>query len=205
MCFSLEVSAVASGVLLAAGTVGVIKARKSSVRYFAAIPLFFGIQQGIEALQWMVEKPSIESTILGYGFLFFAFILWPFYTPFSVFMMEQHEKRKKLLKYLTYIGALESLFLFMACLLFPLSVYVVERHIVYDIYVPLISISLPLYVLAVSTSVLSTRPYARLLGITTFVGFITSVLVYWYAFTSVWCFFAAILSVVVLAEVFKRK
>jgi hypothetical protein len=202
MCFSMEASFTASAVLLTAGSVALVKTQKQPTKYFAAIPLLFGIQQAIEGFQWLAEKPSMESTALGYGFLFFAFLLWPAYTPFATFMMEKDERRKKILKYFTVAGFLASLFLLVVCFISPLQVYTTDHHIVYDIPVPFTVAALTLYVSAVCTSLLSTRPRAKLLGFTTLAGFIVAILAYQYAFTSVWCFFAAILSVMVCVEIF---
>lgn len=202
MCFSMTASFAASSVLLASGAVAVAHARKLPSKYFAAIPLLFGIQQGIEGLQWLVDKPSAESIALGYGFLFFAFLVWPFYTPFSVMMMEKNKKRKNILTYLTGFGALGSLYLLGSYLFLPLEVEVVHNSICYDIAVPGMTVGMPLYVFSVCSSLFSTHWRAKLLGITTFIGFVITVLMYHYAFTSVWCFFAAALSVVVLAEIF---
>lgn len=202
MCFSAEASFIASGVLLTAGTVAVIKARKTSVRYFAAIPLLFGIQQGIEGFQWLVEKPSPISTALGYGFLFFAFLVWPFYIPFSVMMMEENKKRRRLLQAMTGIGTLGSAHLLYAYLNSPLEICVVNHSIDYNIAIPLFTLGISFYLAGVSMSLLSTRWRAKLLGVTTAVAFFLSLIAYEYAFASVWCFFSAILSVVVLAEVF---
>lgn len=202
MCFSAEASFIASGVLLTAGTVSVIKARKTPVKYFAAIPLIFGIQQGIEGFQWLVDKPSPISTALGYGFLFFAFLVWPFYTPFSVMMMEENKKRRRLLQAMTGIGALGSAHLLYAYLNSPLEICVVQHRIDYNIAIPLFTLGISFYLAGVSMSLLSTRWRAKLLGVTTTIAFFVSLMAYEYAFASVWCFFSAILSVVVLAEVF---
>lgn len=201
MCFSMEASFAASAILLTTGTVAIIKARKTPMRYFAAIPLFFGIQQAIEGFQWLVDKPSLTSTALGYGFLFFAFLVWPVYTPFSIMMMEPNAKRKQLLKAITFVGAAVSFYLLAFYLTSPLEVCVVENSIVYKIFVPFLGVGLPLYAFATCSSFLSTRSRARLLGVTTLGGLLVSLLAYRYAFTSVWCFFAAILSVSILAEI----
>lgn len=205
MCFSLEASAAASGVLLTAGTIATIHAWKTPKRYFAMIPLFFGIQQGIEALQWLVEKPSACSTGLGYGFLFFAFLVWPFFTPFSYWMMEKDARRKRWFDRFMLFGACGSLFLLFSLLSSPLSVSVAQHSILYEISVPFLLFGMPLYVFSVCTGFFSTRRYGWLLAGTTLVSFFVTIAFYLHAFTSVWCFFAAVLSVVVLVEVFAKE
>ena len=205
MCFSLEVSALASGILLTAGTVSTVHAWKTPKRYFAMIPLFFGIQQGIEALQWMADKPSLCSTTLGYGFLFFAFLIWPVFTPFAYWIMEKDAKHKLWLGRFTLLGACGSLFLLLCMLTLPLAIFTANHHIVYDIPVPFVAIGIPLYLLSVCTGFFSTRFRARFLAATTLFGFCITLAAYMYAFTSVWCFFAAIFSGIVLWEVFAKE
>ena len=83
MCFSAPVSFLASGGLAAIGGATIRRIRKRSEWFLVAIPFLFSIQQLIEGLQWIVPHPSFLSTILGYAFLLFAFLLLPYY-PYTI-------------------------------------------------------------------------------------------------------------------------
>lgn len=181
------------------------KARSPELRWYAAIPILFGIQQLIEGFQWMADKPGLCSTALGYGFLFFAFLLWPTYVPFAAWRMEADPFRRRLLRILTFLGAAITLFLLYTLLSRDLRIEVLARGIFYHVEVPATFESLTLYVAAVCGSAsLSTRPGFRLFGIATFVGFLAALIVWNITFTSVWCFFAAALSVIIAVDVIRN-
>lgn len=205
MCFSLEASALASGALLITGATAVVKTRHTPLVWYAAIPLLFGVQQGIEALQWWVDKPSAVSTALGYAFLCFAFLWWPFYIPFVMTRIEKEQKRKMMFSKLTVLGACVSAYLLLMCVLYPLNVVVQNQCLVYDIHVPFFWIIIPVYIFVTCTTLFSSRPRVRQFGVVTLAGCAIAAAAYTYAFTSVWCFFAALLSAFVLCEVYVAK
>lgn len=171
------------------------------MRWLAALPLLFGVQQAIEGVQWLVERPSVACGVAGYGFLFFAFLVWPAYVPFATAAIETNPKRKAFLKFVAFSGVIGSLYLLVPYLTEPLTVVEHQRSILYDINVPGTVISLPFYVFAVTSGLWSSRRRVQLLGLTVLIGFFVAMFAYNYAFTSVWCFFAAVASVLVLLEV----
>lgn len=200
MCFSASASFIASGVLavIALATLASVKERKwLSV---ALIPLFFAIQQFAEGLVWLYKWPMAALT-----FLFFAFIVWPAYIPFSCLMVESDNAKGPALYLLTVIGLAIS-----GCLLFgltssQLSFYMQDCHIVYDaaqglfayrfLWFPLaggycISTILPFFI--------SSRPYMKIMGVLVGSSCLIAYLFYSVYFISVWCFFAALLSSAVL-------
>src|SRR6187402_1838956 len=98
MCFSATASFGAAAVLGVVGGVAVTKAKTSPQKTFAAIPLIFAVQQLSEGLLWLsLKNDSLASSqsLLTYIFLFFAMAIWPFWIPFSVWLMEKDLKRKK--------------------------------------------------------------------------------------------------------------
>lgn len=203
MCFSATASFAAAGVL---ATTGVIASRHAfkypSFRAYAAIPLFFAGQQAIEGLQWLADKPSLFSTILGYGFIFFAFLFWPSFIPYAVYCLETNAKRKRLLRDVMIVGMMCSLYLLTALLYNPLTVAILGHSIDYRIYVAYEDVGVALYVAVVcGSALLSTRYRVKTCGLLTLVGFLVTTWAFNETFTSVWCFFAAILSVLVLWEV----
>ena len=121
MCFSATVSFGASAVI---GTMGVIAYKKSTTtpqRVFSMIPIFFSIQQFFEGLIWM-NLANPESTFptswLTYTFLFFAWIIWPIFIPFTIRLLEQDHVRKKILSLMLLVGTVVS-----AMLIYNLVVY----------------------------------------------------------------------------------
>ncbi len=205
MCFSATASFTAAGVLAATGIVASRHALKHpTFRAYAAIPLFFALQQAIEGAQWLVDKPSELSTLLGYGFIFFAFLFWPAFIPYAVYRLETNAKRKRLLRDVMVVGMMCSLYLLTALFYNPLTVAVLGHSLDYRIFVAYEDVGVALYVSVVcGSAILSTRYRVKICGLLTLVAFLVTTWAFNETFTSVWCFFAAALSLLVIWEVLK--
>lgn len=195
MCFSAPVSFATSAVL---AVVGVQTVRHASPRrrYIAMIPLIFSVQQAIEGIQWVLERPSTCSQIFGYGFLFFAFLVWPIYVPLSVWYAERVHWRRRALLVLAGIGTALAVFFITVALHESLSIMSSVSQIQYVIAIPYFVFSAIVYVLATTSSfLLSSHRPLRWFGVASFFAAVASWWFFSYAFTSVWCFFAAALSI----------
>lgn len=99
MCMSAEVSFVA-GVFLVAGGVAITGiAIKRNRRYLplALMPLFAGLQQFMEGGVWMGMTVANPTAVQwgAMGFMFFTWFMWPVWIPFSVYVLEPNESRRK--------------------------------------------------------------------------------------------------------------
>lgn len=194
MCFSATASFAISGALTAAG-LGSIRQAQKGEKLLAYIPFFFAFQQFIEGLQWLVDKPSSISILLGYGFLFFAFLFWPSYIPWAVYKMEKKASRRKVLKYFAWIGYLVSIYLLMILLTQKLSVNTEPNHINYVINIFARGLGAAIYIFALcGSAILSSNRFIQLFGSTVFVTALFSLQYFNSVFISVWCFFAAAVS-----------
>lgn len=185
--------------MLAAVGVATVKRRpKKRERLFAAIPFLFAIQQVLEGAQWLYLKNGAASMVLGYGFLFFAFLLWPVYFPLAAYAMERNSRRRRVLLMFVGAGVMMSLFSLLVLLQQPLIIDAAQRSVQYSIWAPFGNIGVVVYALIVCGSMLIASERAlRLFGLLTAIAFVVSYVFYQYAFTSVWCFLAAVLSIVV--------
>lgn len=205
MCFSAPISFLTSAGLAAAGT-GSLKIGSKENRWLATVPFIFSVQQLIEGLQWIVEKPGTASLILGYAFLFFAYIVWPTYIPIGVYLHEKSKKVRTRLIPFVVAGILLSLSLVILLIIQPLMIETLSHHIYYRVDLPNAWIGAVIYVAIVAGSFfLSSDRYFRVFGI--FVVF-SAILATWIeatAFTSVWCFFAAVMSSLTLYYCYKHR
>lgn len=206
MCFSATASFTAAAVLLPAGLYSVHRALNVNRRFlmFACVPIFFAVQQFMEGLVWhyhaVGDQKMVNASSLCY--LFFAYALWPFFTTLSIYAVEDNRARKKILAYFVWAGGLLGLLIYVPIVIGfePMNVAVNGNSMVYDTYqsVGLIRLYCISYVLILIVPMfLSTTRGMRFFGILILASLIASVLWYFYAFTSVWCFFAAVLSVYV--------
>jgi len=194
MCFSAPVSYVASGVLALAG-IGAMRKAKHKEKMIAIIPLLFAVQQFIEGTQWLTISQGKPSTVLGYLFLVFAFLIWPTYTPLAVYKIEANEKRKNILRYFLYAGILASTALLIIMFLYPLSINSLRLSIDYNLSFPYSVWGVIIYVTIVAGSLLaSSRKFFNIFGLAVLLSVALASYFYYATFTSVWCFFAAALS-----------
>lgn len=206
MCFSAGASFAASAALGGAGVAGMRKTKTKSELLFASIPLLFALQQFIEGLQWIAPKPSLWSTFLGYAFLFFAFILWPTFLPIAAYVLEKQKRNKQAIQLFVGLGIAVSTFLLGLMLTQTLTITVVDHHIFYDLNIPYLYAHYTVYTLVLFGGlILSSHPIVKYLGILLVVSSGFSAFFFLETFTSVWCFFAAILSPMVYFYFTKHK
>jgi len=207
MCFSAAASFSAGAVMVAIGAATLRSARGPGELPFAAMPLFFAVQQIIEGTIWLTfdHEAAALRHALTLGYLFFSHLFWPIYVPVAVLAMEPGPGRRRALGVLTALGAALSAWLLDRTLAGGVVAHAGAGHIEYD--VPAVSAvpSALLYLLATVVSLLlSSHRAVRLFGILTLLAFVLTYAFYAAWLVSVWCYFAALLSGVVLLH-FKTR
>ena len=203
MCFSATASFTAGAALLAIGAVTTSRARRGAEVPFALIPGLFGVQQLIEGALWLTfpDNESLANSVLTHAYSFFSHVLWPIYVPIAVLLLEPEAWRRKLLTAIAAAGAAVGLYLLFFLVTEPIVSEVVGRHISYQSPHFYVAAVVTLYVLATCvSSFVSSCKTIRWFGAATFVALLAAYAFYAYWFISVWCFFAAILSVIVLVH-----
>lgn len=206
MCFSATASYSAAVVLIASGSYALQQAWCIGSRYwlFALTPVMFGIQQGMEGRVWQLAGTG-EAAVIPYALAFhlFSHFLWLWWIPLSCYRVEPLQWRRRLFLAVALFGALAGGAVYFTLLLHPdwLRVEVLHHHIVYSIAVPQqhrVRLGIPpsaLYGLIILVPLLlSSHRHIRLFGVMIFLSIAVASLAYGYAFVSVWCFFAALLS-----------
>lgn len=204
MCFSAGASFGAGVFLSSIGVVALKKTENPSQWAFAGIPLLFGVQQISEGFVWLsLTRPEYAE----YGepaklfFLLIAQVIWPFWVPFSIGMMDPNEKYKNLRKVFMGMALAVSLYLGYSLWAHPMEARIDGYHIAYERdqpiqFRPFFGV---LYVIAtLAPPFFTSLKGMRLLGIAISVSFFVTALFYREYIISVWCFFAAILSFIVL-------
>jgi hypothetical protein len=202
MCFSANASFAASGVLAAVGAASIRENKTKRGLMYASIPLLFAVQQLIEGFQWLSQGPGFWSMALAYGFLFFAVILWPVYVPVAVYLIEPQPQRKKRLGYFIMLGAIVALYSLVCLFINPISVSAAACcHIHYGLGMPFGKAIGVAYVVATCGALFfSGHRWIRNMGVVAFIALVVSYLYASFAVISVWCFFSAALSVLVLVH-----
>ena len=205
MCFSAEASFGASIVLAVVGTIAVRKVDVRSQLPFAFIPFIFAFQQFSEGILWLSfhhEDLFFLRTISTYTFLIFAQIVWPTWVPISILLLEKEANRKKMLYITLGCGILLSSYLAYCYLFYDVKAEVSNHHIQYDLHFPhtahyLWLTGLFYFIPTVISTIISSVPRMRILGLIILLSCLLTRMFTLNYFISIWCFFAAIISVMV--------
>jgi len=214
MCFSAGASFTAAAGLSLISLVSIKQVRTKKIIPLSLTPLFFGIQQASEGFVWVTLNNGDTISLLHvssmYVFLFFAGMFWPTWVPASLYWAEDVYKRKQLLFKLMCCGILVSLLFLWCWLLKTKGAVIIDHHIDYPVDHYPFDCTNPMYcrigsyvlsflysLVTIIPFFVSSIPYMKLLGIAVGGGAVTAYIFYLMAFPSVWCFFAAICSVII--------
>jgi len=203
MCFSAGASFAGSVVITAIGIATIIKVHKPSQIVFACIPLFFGFQQFIEGCLWYImQHPEYAQyeNIFTTTFLIMAQVFWPVMIPLAVLHMEKNAKKKRVIWVLLSLGLSISIFYIYCLLNYTVTPQISGYHIHYVENSPkiLTFIAFIIYLITSITPLfVSSIKRTHLLGILMSVSCLITIIFFTQYLTSVWCFFAALISIII--------
>lgn len=202
MCFSAEASFASGAVLSAIGIATVKKVSRPEQRLFAVIPLLFATQQFAEGVLWTTLRSGGYERLQNaamYIFLITALVIWPVMVPLSIWFMEKVKERKKILLGLVVMGGAVSLIYSYYLISHTVSVQISGFHLLYIIdEFPNLQYAFIFYLLpTIAPLFVSTVRRMWLFGILIATSCLITGVFYAEYLTSVWCFFAALISVTV--------
>jgi hypothetical protein len=176
----------------------------------AATPLCFAVQQAIEGGLWVLlpHGSTAATSALTYAFLFVAQVFWPLYSPAAALSCEPSPYRRRVMGVCLALGLGLAAWMVRGLATEPHRAVLACNHVVYDLAQNSSSalIEGALYLCAVVLPLMaSSFPSMRALGIVVLVGSVISYAFYFAAFQSVWCYFAATASVVILGHFHRQK
>ncbi len=204
MCFSATASFVTAGATGAIGIVCLVRADRRRELLLAAMPLVFATQQAVEGLLWLTLAQAPGSPVSGgltLLFLLIAEVVWPVYAPLAALLAEPDVRRRRLLTICLGTGIGVAGWLLWVIVTRPHGAVPLDNHIVYSTGMeppPAIALG---YLAATGVALLlSSRRTVVLLGAMVSAGSVIAYFAYWDAFVSVWCYFAAASSLVLLGH-----
>jgi hypothetical protein len=129
-----------------------------------------------------------------------ADVLWPMMIPLSVLFMEENQKKKKILRLFLILGICLSAYYATCLVLFNVNPEIMGYHIQYHTGFPksLALVTFAIYLTVTITPLfISNIKKTHLMGVLMFLSCAVTAIFFTQYLTSVWCFFAAILSVVI--------
>lgn len=203
MCFSATASFSAGIVLLSVGVLAVKSARGPREVPLAAIPLLFAIQQLIEGVVWLTfryEAPLLNAA-MTHAYSFFSHVLWPVYVPAAVLLIEPAGWRRTTLWGIVAAGAAVAIYFMYMLVAFPVVSRAAGQHIEYVSPHFFAAVVMGMYLLSTAISpMVSTHRWVKVFGVLALASFAAAYYFYAQWFISVWCLFAALLSLVLCAH-----
>lgn len=203
MCFSATANFFGSAALGAVGVVTLTRVKHRRELLFASLPVLFAIHQFTEGFVWLGLDGILSPTVahdMGAAFMLYAQGLLPFLLPLSVFLFEPTAKsRHRMLPFLV-LGGATTLYILWALTAFPTEIYIRGNSIVYMNQATNNEAVAVLYVIATCGSLFFSKIRMMVLfGAANLIILLVVMEVKRYAFTSLWCAYAAVASVIILA------
>jgi hypothetical protein len=203
MCFSATANFVGSAAL---GTVGVVTLTKVKHRrelLFASLPALFALHQFIEGFVWLGLDGTLSPRVThatGAAFMLYAQGLLPWLLPLSVWLFEPTAKSRRRMLPFVVIGGATALYVLWALTAYSFEVFIRNNSLVYINPATNNTVVALLYVIATCGSLFFSKIRDMvLLGAANLIILLAVMAVKRYAFTSIWCAYAAVSSVIILA------
>lgn len=201
MCFSATANFIGSAVL---GTIGVATLREVKYRrelLFGSVPLLFALHQFTEGFVWLGLEGRLSPTVThdaGAAFMLYAQGLLPLLLPLGILLFEPTAGRRRAMLPFAVLGGGLTLYTLWALAAFPTQVFVDRHSIVYLNKATHHAAVAVLYVTATCGSLFFSKVRTMVLfGIANLAIILAVGAVKEYAFTSVWCAYAALASAMI--------
>jgi hypothetical protein len=208
MCFSPDADFTAAAVV---GTVGVQTLRLVRTRrelIIGALPLLFALHQFTEAFVWLGLRGDVSSGVGNTAtdiYVIYAYAGLPLLVPLGLYLVEPSRKHRRWVLPFVVLGAAVSGFMLWEVTQYPLYAQEHASCIAYNSNAPYLEQAAFVYVIATcAPALLSSRRYLQWFGVLNIVGVAIAFSVREAEFTSVWCVYAALVSVLIL-EHFRRQ
>ncbi|MBA3681152.1 MAG: hypothetical protein H0W73_08305 [Bacteroidetes bacterium] len=169
----------------------------------AGIPLLFAMQQFAEGFVWLSlsgNENYLSAQLSTNLFLTFALIIWPLWVPLAMLFIEKNNKRRKMLGAISCMGLLFSIFAIYYLCIKDHGARIAHYHIHYDLEVSnrILLIAGTLYLIpTVGSHFFSSIKLVPFMGFIVLISHIVTRLFFKDNLLSVWCFFAAVISITI--------
>jgi hypothetical protein len=165
------------------------------------MPCLFALHEFVEGFVWLGLNGTLSPQVAhnaGAAYVLYAQGLLPFLLPFAVFLIEPTKRQRRRMLGFVILGGLLSLYLMWGLIAYPVEISMQAHSILYVNVITTTTLVAMLYVVATCGSLFFSgfRPLVELAW-ANLIGLLVVMLVKRYAFTSVWCAYAAAVSVII--------
>jgi hypothetical protein len=207
MCVSPEADFTAGAIVAGVGIETLRRIRAPRELIIGALPLLFGIHQLFEGFVWLGLRGQVSSGLgaaAKEAYIVFAHAVLPAIVPLGFMLLEPDRRRTRWLWPLASIGLILAIYLLWQVTAYPVGAQEAGHCINYTTHTPNDVLVTVLYVVTCGPALVSSRAYLRRFGLLSLAGVIAVALVRADELTSLWCLYAAMVSVLIL-EHFRRQ
>jgi hypothetical protein len=201
MCFSATADFTGSVVLGAVGVATFTEVRRPKEVLLAAMPCLFALHEFIEGFVWLGLDGRLSQQVAhnaGSAYVLYAQGILPFLLPFSIYLIEPTSRQRRRMLAFVILGGVLALYLLWGLIAYPLAISEQFHSILYVNVITNTTLVAVLYVVATCGALFfSGFRDLRMLGWANLIGLLVVMEVKRYAFTSVWCAYAAVVSVII--------
>lgn len=208
MCFSPEADFTAAAVVGVVGieTLRYVRTRRELI--IGALPLLFAVHQFTEGFVWLGLRGDV-STAVGVTakdiYVLYAYAVLPIIVPIGLYLIEPSRTHRRRVLPLIALGLAVGGYMLWQLTQYPVTAQEQASCIAYNTHAPFGTQVDVAYVIATcGPALLSSRRYLRWFGVANLIGVVIAFTVRKEEFTSVWCVYAALVSVLIL-EHFRRQ
>jgi hypothetical protein len=201
MCFSATADFAGSAILGAIGVATLREVKQPRELLMGAMPCLFALHEFIEGFVWLGMEGTLSTKVAhnaGAAYVLYAQGLLPFLLPLAVYLIEPTRRQRKRMLAFVILGGLLAVYLLWGLIAYPLDISMRAHSILYNNMITTTTLVAVLYVIATCGSLFFSgfRPLVELAW-ANLAGLLVVALVKRYAFTSVWCAYAAVVSVII--------
>ena len=208
MCFSPEADFTAGVAVAGVGIATLRRVRERRELIVGALPLLFGIHQLVEGVVWLGLRGQVSTGVgdtAKEAYIVYAHAVLPVIVPFGFMLLEPSHQRSRWMRPMVCLGLALGVYLLWQVTAYPVGAREQARCIDYTTHTPNDILIGSLYVVATcGPALLSSRRHLRWFGLVSVIGLVATALVRVDQLTSLWCLYAALISVLIL-EHFRRR
>ena len=204
MCFSPEADFVSGAAIGVVGVMTLAQVENRRELALGAIPLALALHQVVEGFVWLGLEDKVmnsSSDLAVHLYVAFAWVVLPILFPLAILLVEPNVKRRRVMAGFVGVGAAVGVYLLSAMLDGDVTAHVAEHTIQYGGAGRYAGLATVLYVLATcGPPLLSSYRAIVWFGAANIVAVIAIAWVQADGLTSLWCAWAAVVSVLIYLQ-----
>ncbi len=209
VCFSMTADLVAGTALVPVAALSLREVKHPRELMFALLPALFAAHQFLEVAVWAGLDGDVSAGVANLAMRAYLFIAWPLlpiYLPLALLLLDPSRRLRLRTAPFVALGAVVSIYLAYVVLFNPVEVIRHTHGLEYETDVSHPIVWAVLYIVAViGPELLSGYRSIVAFGAVNLVGLVLVAVFYFQEFASLWCFFAAAASVLILVHMVRRR